>query len=96
VHPATLQPVKDCSAESIRALVELIERSSAPEHFLYREAELDDLWRQVQTSLAPGPTEPAERRRVEDMLAAVMDAHNLVADLKGPAAAARLSEVLSD
>ena len=97
MHPATMQPVKDCSEASVQKLIQLIECSSAPEHFLYREAELDDLWRQVQTRLEVARAEKAgdETRRLERQLQVVWDAHNLVADMKGPEAAARLSQMLT-
>ncbi len=96
MHPATMQPVRDCSQSSVHALIQLIERSSAPEHFLYREAELDDLWRQVQTRLETARAENADEavRRLEQQLQAVWDAHNLVAATNAPEAAARLRQLL--
>src|SRR5216684_3586007 len=97
MHPAHLHPVEDCSEDSIQALISLIERSHAPEHFLYREAELDDLWRQVQTRLAAARAgqAAAEARLLDQQLQVVWDAHNLVADMNGREAAARLRSMLA-
>jgi hypothetical protein len=48
---AQLYDISDFSPNTIRQLSERIALTSAPEHLLYREAELDDLWRQVVTAL---------------------------------------------
>jgi hypothetical protein len=46
-----LHDVEDFTDKSLRALIGRIERSHAPEHMVYREAELDEVWRLVEGAL---------------------------------------------
>lgn len=46
-----LHDVEDFTAKSLRVLIRRIERSYTPEHMVYREAELDEMWRLVDGAL---------------------------------------------
>jgi hypothetical protein len=46
-----LYELDDFSDKSLMALIGRIERSHAPEHLIYRESELDEVWRLVESAL---------------------------------------------
>jgi hypothetical protein len=74
-------PVEDFAPETLGALGERIARSVTQEQLVYREAELDDLWRLVETTLVQARDErlpAAEIGRLERLLGLVRDAHDLV------------------
>lgn len=74
-------PVDDFTPETIGRLAGRILDSRAEEDFVYREAELDDLWRIVETAtwsardgLLPAP----EIAHLDELLTVVRRAHDLV------------------
>jgi hypothetical protein len=74
-------PIDDFTPETIDDLVERIRASQREEEFVYREAELDDLWRIVDTALFNAHRDLVPRREVEhlqSLLAVVRRAHDLV------------------
>jgi hypothetical protein len=85
MDPGEVVPLLEYSTPALLELVERIEGSVTHEHFIYREAELDDLIRQVEGDLQQG--EAADLRA---LLQAAIDAHNLVANEDPRGAAARL------
>jgi hypothetical protein len=97
MDPGHVVAVEDYSPETLRNLIAHLEQSTAFEHFIYRESELDALWRLLEIA-APGRVvlEADERRRVETLLAAARNAHDLVADERPLEAAARLRAVLAE
>jgi hypothetical protein len=76
-----LHDVEDFTEKSLRALIRRIERSRTPEHMVYREAELDEVWRLVDGALrelrAGGGSEDAAAI-MERLRAIVMRAHDFV------------------
>jgi hypothetical protein len=76
-------PVTDISNETCRVLSDRLESSTLPRHFLYREAELDDLWRTGEVTLfrarAAGK-DAATVRILEDLLSIAMQAHDLAGE----------------
>ncbi|MEO9132524.1 MAG: hypothetical protein ABI240_15125 [Sphingomonas sp.] len=73
-----------------------IQRSSSDEQFIYRESELDELWRLVDVALGGGDVDnsrdPEQLRQMRD---AIHRAHDLVGmDGKPLEAAATLREAL--
>lgn len=83
--------------QSVLALVARIERSSTPEHMIYRECELDEAWRLLDSAVrnvrALGGEGAAEALETLDGLRAiVIKAHDLVGvdgDVKGAASELR-------
>jgi len=82
-------PVVDCSKQTVEGIIDLLERSTSPEQCIYREAELEDLIRQMEAELRDRETTP-----MRTLLAAAFDCHNLVADQQPAAAAKRLRAAL--
>lgn len=92
LDPNWMHRVPDCSPQSLAALVDLLSRSSQPEHWLYREAELDDLWRHAEMELQTARSMYPDSSLVsayENLHAVAFTAHNL-------AAAGRLDEAASE
>ncbi len=86
-------PIHDFSPDTLLSLVERIESSSGFQHFIFREAELDDLWRQVEHALVGAQAggngnRDAERLRV--LLECVEAAHDLISESKKEEALAQL------
>lgn len=92
----TILPVDSISDITIQTLVDRIQRSSSDEQFIYRESELDELWRLVDVALGGGDVDnsrdPEQLRQMRD---AIHRAHDLVGmDGKPLEAAATLREAL--
>ena len=90
--------INDFSNETLLELAERLEQSQVPRHFLLREAELDDIWRYVEASIARAEA----AREPEDIVAAlkrllglVMEAHDLAGDGEIAAAAGKLRTAMS-
>lgn len=92
----TVIPVEAVSDLVIQTLIDRIQRSTTFEQFIYRENELDELWRLVDIALRVG--EPIGARGTEALMRlrdAVHRAHDLVGmDGKPAEAAAALREIL--
>jgi hypothetical protein len=90
-------PVDDFGNDTLLVITERLEQSTRYQHFILREAELDDVWRHVETALknarAAGREGP-DVDELERLLDAVMAAHDLVADGLPLDAAARLRSVM--
>jgi hypothetical protein len=83
IHPTVDEaaPVEDFTPETLGELGERIACSTTPEQLVYREAELDDLWRIVETAVTVARDErlpAAEIARLEHLARLVRDAHDLV------------------
>jgi hypothetical protein len=96
MNPDHIVPVEDYSDETIRSLIAHLEASSSFEHFIYRESELDAVWRLVEIALQhpAGTAGAGESARLQRLLAAAREAHDLVADEQPREAAERLRQVL--
>src|SRR5713226_1688029 len=75
-------PVDDFGNDTLLVVTERLEQSTRYQHFILREAELDDVWRHVETAVkaaeAAGREGPA-LAQLRGLLATVMEAHDLVA-----------------
>jgi hypothetical protein len=91
VDPFRVNAIEGFSPEALRTVIEVIERSLTPEQFVYREAELDELWRQIRTAIMFGDG-GADRRRLETLLELTMQAHEFVAHRDALGAARTLRE----
>jgi hypothetical protein len=78
-------PVTDCSNATVETLIGLLEQTRSPEQCIYREAELEDLIRQMEAELRE-----RETQALQALLAAAFEAHKLVADQEPSQAANRL------
>ena len=90
-------PVDNMSDLTVQTLVERIQRSVTDEQFIYRETELDELWRLVDMALKVGdPDEHRSEDQLRQMRDAVHKAHDLVGmDGKPLEAAGALRKVLT-
>ena len=99
MSPDDVCPVEDFSSATLAALIDALERSTTREHCVYREAELDDLWRVVDTALRAARRDTRERERMlrlEELQTIAVEAHDLVgADERPLEAAARLRTALA-
>lgn len=89
-HPL---PIHDFSPDTLLSLVERIECSSGFQHFIFREAELDDLWRQVERALVGAQSDARDAANVDRLrvlLECVEAAHDLVSESKKEEAMAQL------
>jgi hypothetical protein len=90
-------PVDDFGNDTLLVLTERLEQSSRYQHFILREAELDDVWRHIETALKVADAQGRAGPEVDELrrlLDAVMAAHDLVADGSAGEAAARLRAVM--
>lgn len=89
--------IEDFSNDTLLAVVERLEKSDQRRHWILREAELDDLWRYVETALDnERRSDPASDSAASLALpfAAVHEAHDLTGEGRTTEAAARLRRAL--
>ena len=90
-------PVDDFGNDTLLVVTERLEQSSRYQHYILREAELDDVWRHIETALKVAQSQGREGAAVDELqrlLDAVMAAHDFVADGSPNEAAARLRAVM--
>jgi hypothetical protein len=93
VNPSHVVLVEDFTPDTLENIIAHLEVSNQFEHFVYRESEMDSLWRLVEMAVraeGDGPNAP----RLQRMLEAAREAHDLVADERPHDAANRLRDVL--
>jgi hypothetical protein len=93
LDPGHIVPVSDFSAETLQSIIALLEISTAFEHLIYREAELDAIWSITGFFLA----EERDSDRldfVNRLHDAAHEAHDLVAEGRTAEAAACLRHCL--
>ncbi len=76
-----IHEIADFSTATLRAQIERLAASEGPEQLIYRECELDEIWRLVDLEIASihavGGRNP-DLAALESLRAAVMEAHDLV------------------
>ena len=89
--------IADFSNETLLAVIERLELSALPRHWIIREAELDDLWRYVEAAIDNerrlDPTSAAAAQ-LERLFEAVSQAHDLTGEGRTKEAAQRLRHAL--
>jgi hypothetical protein len=98
IDPGQLYGIDDLSIGTLQMLCTRIEASTSIEQLIYRESELDEVWRLAEGGLADAKRVGAgavEVGRMESMRALAMHIHDLVGvNEDGPAAAACLRAAL--
>lgn len=89
-----IHDVDDYSEITLRKMIDRLRRSTTAEHFIYRETELDEMWRVIDIELARVVGDAAETARLSHLRATVMRAHDLVGVDGQPVAAAQELERL--
>ena len=89
MNPDRSSPVMNYSEATLRELVSLLDMSRSSEQCIYREAELDDLIRQVEADFNDSGAE-----HLGALLQAALDAHALVAKGRAAEAARRLEAAI--
>jgi hypothetical protein len=98
MDPNLVVPVDDFGNDTLLQLVERLEQSTRFQHYILREAELDDVWRHVEAAVKTAEAEGREGpalTQLRGLLATVMEAHDLVAGGSPDVAAARLRSVMT-
>ena len=68
--------VDDYFEVTIQAMIDRLERSTSHEQFVYRETELDEMWRVVDIELKQARS--GDQERLNELRAIIMHAHDLV------------------
>jgi hypothetical protein len=93
-----IEELSDYSMQTLAYLKQRIERSAGVEQFVYREVELDVVWRLIDCAVAEAQHRNALQDDIgalEALRAAVMDAHDLLGNgFAASEAADRLGAVL--
>jgi len=93
VNPERIVTVADFSSATLQSLIAHLEVSTAFEHLVYREAELDALW-SITGLYLRGAADSDQRRQVIILHDGAQQAHDLVADRRPRDAAAILRNFL--
>lgn len=73
--------IEDYSPQTLRALAARVEKSTAFEQLIYRESELDEVWRLIDGDLAIAASAGAQSPQVQRLAALrelIVDAHDLI------------------
>ena len=99
IDPNDVCDVQDYSAATLAGVIERLLASGSPEALIYRECELDEIWRLIDldiTSLMATGGAAIELARLTHLREAIMQAHDLVGVNSDPKAAAqRLRELIT-
>ncbi|WP_322060634.1 hypothetical protein [Paraburkholderia sp. J63] len=81
MHAEDLTSIDDYSAATLRGLAERIGLSSEVEHMIYRESELDEVWRLLDADVAGASRNglgDAPLQRLLTLRELVIEAHDLI------------------
>jgi hypothetical protein len=93
IDPNGVVPVPDFSPESLRTVIDRLERSTRFQHYILRADELDAVCRHIDVALRclpPRPDSPTEVAHLERLRAAVVEANERVVAGSAREAAERL------
>lgn len=74
----SINTVDDYSKETLSALCELIEQSTTLEHLIYREAEMDEVWRILDLAITDSRTPSADLPKLVEAREIIMQVHDLI------------------
>ena len=84
-----IHAVDDLLEATMRAMADRLERSTTAEHYIYRETELDEMWRLVDIRLMGAQREQhLDRALLASVKTGIMQAHDLVGVEREPVQAA--------
>ncbi len=73
----SLHPIPEVSRRTLDELIRRIERSKTPEQLVYRECEIDEVWRLLAPNI-PDLRLPTPGLQADALKRAVIEAHDLV------------------
>ncbi len=73
----SVHPIPEVSRDTLEELIRRIERSRTPEQLVYRECEIDEVWRLLGPNL-PSVQLPTPGLQPDALKRAVLEAHDLV------------------
>lgn len=97
IDPNAVVPIPDYSDDSLRIVANRLERSTKFQHYILRADELDAVWRHLDAALKDAQSQGRQDRRTEQLqqlLDAVLQAHELATEGSPMEAAARLRAVI--
>lgn len=97
-NPSTILRVEDFSRSTLEAIAAQLDHSTTTEQLVYREAELDAVWSQIDMALRRAElanADPDEIHHLRRLLDAVWEAHNLVGGEDAARAAACLRAIIA-
>lgn len=82
--------IEDYSPHTLAQLIERVEKSNAFEHMIYRESELDEVWRLLDGDIAMAArsgANSAQVQRLTALRALIIEAHDFIGNSSNTAAA---------
>ena len=89
-----IHDIDDHSEITMKAMIARLRASRTEEQFVYRETELDEMWRIVDIAIRRADQDPAELDRLREIRAAIERSHDLVGMELQPIAAAQALEAI--
>jgi len=83
-------PVENFSDLTIQTLADRLQRTTGAEQCIYRESELDELWRLIDIALKAGSESPRDPEQLHHLRDLVHRAHDLVGMENRPREAAEV------
>ncbi|MGF6695730.1 hypothetical protein OKW38_000341 [Paraburkholderia sp. MM5496-R1] len=76
-----IHSIEDYSPETLRELIGRVEKSSTFEHMIYRESELDEVWRLLDNDIVAAARQGSNVREVQNLAALrnlIVEAHDFI------------------
>jgi hypothetical protein len=92
MDPDEVCDIEDYSTSTLGTLIERLLASASPEQLIYRECELDEVWRLIDLDIASRKASGGAAAELDELARwrdTVMQAHDLVGVNADPAAAAQ-------
>ena len=73
--------IEDYSSQTLRELIGRVDKSSTFEHMIYREAELDEVWRLLDNDIVAAARQGWNTREVQNLVALralIVEAHDFI------------------
>lgn len=73
-----LHSIEDYSSETLRELIKRVERSHTLEQMIYRESELDEVWRLLDSDIVAASHNSAAAQDLVTLRKLIIEAHDLI------------------
>ncbi|WP_028228535.1 hypothetical protein [Paraburkholderia ferrariae] len=73
-----LHSIEDYSSETLRELIRRVERSHKLEQMIYRESELDEVWRLLDSDIVAASHNSAAAQDLVTLRKLIIEAHDLI------------------